>query len=319
MDREWRQRVMGRTSKGGGWPSQPVALQSARLRSANALLVTKAGADVVAPSYASLLKQKYAAEIFRNATLADINGWVSRRTEGKISKLFDQIDGSTEMVLVNAVYFKAAWHSAFNKSATVDRDFSLSPSTKVKVQTMHQTGKFPVIAGPGYRAIRIPYSVKSLSMVILLPDVIDGAAALARHIDAGQVTTLLADLRTPRQTELAMPRFKASFKTSIAGAFHHMGVKRVFSLAQADLSGITGRPPSQMPMAIDQIVHSAVIEVEEEGTQAAAATGVSNSRSISPAPRAEPFHIDRPFLFYIADDSTGTILFQGLISDPRQE
>jgi len=151
----------------------------------------------------------------------------------------------------------------------------------------------------------------------VLPDTIDGAAALARRLDAAEVANMMAGLKTTRLTDLAMPRFKVAFKTSLVGVFQQMGMNRPFEQARADLSGITGRAPSEAPIAIDQIIHSAVIEVDEEGTEAAAATGVSVVL-VSTGPLAEPFKIDRPFFFYITDDATGAILFQGRIADPRK-
>jgi serpin B len=288
----------------------------ATLKVANALMLTKVGAVVVAPSYVRLLKDKYGAEIFRNVGLDEINAWVSSRTEGKVAKIFDRLDPTTALVLVNAVYFKGKWNTTFTKSATVDRDFNLSPSDKVKVPTMHQRGDFALTAGPDYRAIRLRYSVEALSMVIVLPNAIDGAAALAQRLDAAEVANLLTRLRIKILIDLAMPRFKAEFKASLVEAFKQMGMKRPFDSDQADFSGISGRPKDEVSLNIDQIEHRAVIEVGEEGTEAAAATGVSLMRKS--APLAELFNVDRPFLFYITDDTTGAILFQGRIVDPRQ-
>jgi serpin B len=290
--------------------------RSARLRVANAL-ITK-GAGNLAPSYEALLKDKYAAEIFRNAGVDEINAWVSKRTEGKIGRIFDQLDPTTALVLVNAVYFKATWQRTFSKAHTTDQDFNVSSSAKIKVPTMHQRGHFPVMARPGYRAIRLPYSVTPLSMVIVLPDTIGGATALAARLDPAEMANMFAGLNVVRDTELAMPRFKAKFKTSLVGAFQEMGMKQPFDPGRADFSGVTGRPRSEALIAIDQIIHSAVIEVDEAGTEAAAATGVSAVVVSAPA-QAEPFTIDRPFLFYITDDATGAILFQGRISDPRKD
>jgi serpin B len=297
--------------------TQLLSPKSARLKTANALMLGKAGGEIVDPSYAALLRDKYAAEIFHAAEIAQVNAWVSWRTEGKIAKLFDRLDPDTVLVLVNAVYFKATWQSTFRKTATTDADFNLSSSAKVRLPTMHQSGDFRVLARPGYRAIRLPYSVEALSMVVVLPDAIDGATALARRLDAAEVASLLAGLKTTRSIDLAMPRFKAAFRTSLVATFQQMGMKRPFDRARADLSGITGRTASEAPIAIDQIVHSAIIEVDEEGTEAAAATGVSAVLTSS-GPLAEAFHIDRPFLFYITDDATGAILFQGRIDDPRK-
>jgi len=285
---------------------------SPRLRIANALMLTRVGGDAVAPDYIALVKNKFDGEVFRDAGLDEVNGWVRKRTEGKIEKLFDRLDPTTALVLLNAAYFKGAWKTKFPQSATEDRDFHLSPSDTVKVRTMRQEGRFAVAKRLGYRAIRLPYSVESLAMVILLPDAIDGASALARRLDAAEVGSMLAEAATARpvKVDLAMPRFKASFKISLVPAFHQMGMKRPFVSALADFSGITERP-----LEVGEINHAAMIEVDEEGTAAAAATGVS--MYLRSAPMSEDFRVDRPFLFYLTDTRTGAILFQGLVRDPR--
>jgi serpin B len=288
--------------------------RAARLGIANALMLTRAGAEVVAADYAALLKDKFEAELFRGADLARVNGWVANRTEGKIPKLFDSLDPNSALVLLNAVYFKANWERAFNKTATRQEDFKLSASATVKVAMMHQSGDFAMQARPGFRAIRLPYGARGLSMVIVLPDAVDGAAALAKRLGAKDVAGLLGALGAPDRTDLALPRFKATFKASLAPTFRQLGMTRAFS-PDADLSGISGN--ARVPLAIDQIEHSAVIEVEEQGTEAAAATGVSVTIA-SVAPPAQAFIVDRPFLFYIADAATGAILFQGRIADPRK-
>ena len=281
--------------------------RSPRLRIANALMLTRAGGNAVAPDYIALVKDKFDSEVFRDAGLDEVNGWVRKRTEGR-QKLFDRLDPTTALVLLNAVYFKAAWKTKFPKSATEDRDFHPSASETVRVRTMRQEGRFAVAKRLGYRAIRLPYSVESLSMVILLPDAIDGASALATRLDAAEVGSVLAEVATahPVNVNLAMPRFKAMLKTSLVLEFQQMGMKRPFVSALADFSGITERP-----LEVGEINHAAMIEVDEEGTAAAAATGVS--MLLRSAPMLEDFRVDRPFLFYLTDTRTGAILFQGLI------
>jgi serpin B len=283
-------------------------------------MLTKAGAGgVVSPDYVALLKDKYAAEVFKDAQLADVNAWVNRKTEGKIDKILDRLDPSAPAVLLNAVYFKAAWLSTFRKPNTKDEAFNLTPSAKVQVSTMHQTGSYAVMTYPGFRAIRLPYVVRSLSMVIVVPDRIDGVGELGQRLDAEGLSKLLADVRTApfKRVELALPRFKATYKTELVGPFQQSGLTLPFDRRRADFSGMTGRPASQGGLMIGQIVHRAVIEVEEEGTEAAAATAIVMVPTAAMPVTPEPFRVDRPFLFYLGDDSTGAILFQGRINDPR--
>jgi serpin B len=291
---------------------------SARLAVANALMLAQQG-GLVSKSYQALLKDTYAADVFQNATLDDVNAWVGRKTEGKIDRILDALDPNSAAVLLNAVYFKAKWASVFGKSATKDEAFNLAPERQISLPMMRQVESYAFVARPGYRAVRLPYEVHALGMIIVVPDAIEGLAEVSGRL-VQELPQLLADLRSPavrKVVDLTMPRFKASFKAELAQLFRQAGMTRAFSLRDADFSGMTGRPPAQAPLAIDQIVHRAVIEVMEDGTEAAAATAVT-MRTVSAPPRQpEVLRVDRPFLFYIIDDVTGAILFQGRIVDPR--
>jgi serpin B len=289
---------------------------SAKLKAANALMLLKADGGLVSPGYAGLLEAKYRAQVFRGAGLDEINGWVSRQTEGKIEKILDQVDPDAPAVILNAVYFKASWQSPFIKGSTTEDDFRLTRTSKVKAATMHRMGRYQVLERPGFRAIRMPYSVAALSMVIVLPDDVDGATAIARQLGAAELAGMFRALTESKNVDLALPRFKTSFKAGLGRLFMQAGMTRAFNLDLADFSGMTGRPAPQARIAISDVIHRAVIEVTEEGTEAAAATAVSMMAASLP-PRSEPFVVDRPFLFYITDETTGAILFQGRISDPR--
>lgn len=286
---------------------------TAIVRSANALVLTEKAGQAVDPAYVASIEEQYAAEVFRGGGLDAINGWVKERTEGKIEKLLDRLDPDTALVLLNAVYFKAAWLRPFAKTATADAEFHLTPAETVQVPTMHQTARVALIEQADYRAIRLPYAIDTLAMVIVVPNDIDGADALVDRLDAEAVTKLSASFGALTNTKLSLPRFKIQFKASLVEPFEAIGLRLPFDPQHADFSAII---PSGAPTAIDQIVHSAVIEVTEEGTEAAAATAVSIAvRSLPTEPVA--FKVDRPFLFYLTDDKTGAILFQGLIRDPR--
>ena len=291
---------------------------SATLKAANALMLLKQNGELVATDYAALLEDKYHAQVFRGADLDTINRWVDRQTDGKIDRILDQVDPAAPAVILNAVYFKATWQAPFGRSATSDSEFRLSASAKVKVPTMHRTGHYQVIERPGFRAIRLPYSVDALAMVIVLPNEVDGATRLARDLDAPKLAALFRDMTESKNVELALPRFKTSFRASLGEPFIKAGMRRAFDLNLADFSGMTGRPATAARFAISQVIHRAVIEVTEEGTEAAAATAVAMMAASVPS-RIEPFVIDRPFLFYITDAASGAILFQGRISDPRSQ
>jgi leukocyte elastase inhibitor len=297
----------------------PTYPPSAKLAVADALMLTRHG-GLVANSYETLLKDKYAAEVFRNATLDDVNGWVSRKTEGKIDKILDRLEPDSAAVLLNAVYFKAKWASVFSKDATKDDAFNLTPAQKVSVPMMRQVGTFNTVARTGYRAVRLPYEVRALGMVIVLPDAVDGFDDVSRRLGAEDLSQLFAGLRSSdasKRVNLVLPRFKASSKAELASLFQKAGMIRAFDLEKADFSGVTGRPPSEVRFKIGQILHRAVIDVMEDGTEAAAATAVEFATTSAPPANPEVFRVDRPFLFYIVDDAAGAILFQGRIVDPR--
>ena len=313
-----------RTGDGCEFPGRPEGKQcvappryapSAKLAVANSLMLTKAGENISA-DYIALVKSKYGAEIFRKAGLAEVNTWVKRKTEGKIEKILDVLDPSAKAVLLNAVYFKAAWLSVFDKRNTSDEDFNLSATNKARVPMMHRTASYAVATRPGFRAVRLPYAVPSLGMIVVVPEAIDGVNELAAQFDAAKLADLKADLRSQR-VELALPRFKVSSSADLIPPFQAAGMKLAFS-DNADFSGMTGRPVSEGSLKIGQIAHRAVVEVDEGGTEAAAATAiVMMPTSAMPTQPPMPFKVDRPFLFFLVDDATGAILFQGRINDPR--
>jgi hypothetical protein len=168
---------------------------SARLLSANALMLPGRG-DLVAPDYSALLAEKYGAEIFRDAGLDDVNGWVKRKTEGKIERILDKLDRSTAAVILNAVYFKAKWAAVFYKPGTMDDVFNLSRQKKISVPTMRHSDSYALVARPLYRALRLPYEVGQIGMIIVLPNEIAGLDAVARRFETDRWMQL-ATTRSP--------------------------------------------------------------------------------------------------------------------------
>jgi serpin B len=156
---------------------------SARLLTANALMLTRRG-DLVASDYVALLRDKYGAEVLHNVGLDDVNGWVKRKTQGKIERILDRLDSASPAIILNAVYFKAKWAVTFSRSSTTDDPFNLSRQKKVAVPMMHRNGADALVTRPLYRAIRLPYEVGSLGMIVILPDEPDGLDAVSRHLDA---------------------------------------------------------------------------------------------------------------------------------------
>ena len=294
---------------------------SAKLITANALMLAKR-ADLISAEFTALVRDKYGAAVHQGAGLDEVNDWVRQKTEGKIDRILDKLDPDAAAVLLNAVYLKAAWASTFAKSATRDDDFKLSARQTVRVPMMRQEASFSVVERTGYRAIRLDYVERALGMVIVLPNEDEELAAVAQRLDGAELAGTTAKLREGSRSlvALALPRFKTAFKTGLVMPFQKAGMTLAFSDA-ADFSGMTGGKLGPAGVKIGDIQHRAMIDVSEQGTEAAAATAVVMvpARSApSERPSPIPFVVDRPFLFYIVDDASGVILFQGRIADPRQ-
>ncbi len=239
-----------------------------------------------------------------------INEWVSEETEGKIENLIPQgaIDPLTRLVLSNAIYFNAAWASPFEEEKTEKGPFTLLDGGQVTVPMMHQTESFGYAEGEGYQALELPYDGGEMSMVILLPER-EGIEAFEDTLDVERVQAILAELEH-KQVSLTMPKFEFESRFSLSQTLAAMGMPEAFS-TRADFSGMTGSPD----LFISDVLHKAFVSVDEDGTEAAAATAVVMKLSAMPQ---EPmaFTIDHPFLFLIRDIETGAVLFVGRILDP---
>ena len=264
--------------------------------------------DVLAVNYGtglSLLDFEDASEESR----VIINDWVSDQTEGKIEDLIPEgsIDTLTRLVLTNAIYFDGAWKYPFEESLTRDGTFNLLDGSQVTVPMMKQTESFNCTTGDEYMAVELPYVGDDLSMVIFLPD-IDKFEEFENSLDAERACDILNELSSMR-VQLTMPRFSYegdsfSLKTTLVD----LGISDMFSDSQADLSGIDGT----RNLFIQDVVHKAFIEVNEVGTEAAAATGAIVGVTSMP-PQVT---LDRPFVYMIRDTDTGSILFMGRVLDP---
>ena len=246
------------------------------------------------------------------AARAEINAWVSDQTAGKIPNLLGpgDIDPSTRLMLVNAVYLKARWLQPFTKAATFPAVFH-APSGPVKVPTMHQTGSFGYRQGAGYQALELPYRGGRLAFDILLPSPGGLQALLARLAGEGPLA-LMAGLERQR-VQLALPKVELDTRFQLADALKALGMRLAFEPGRADLSGIAGKPGD---LNINSVVHEAYLNVDEAGTEAAAATGVGIVASAMPAQPPVEFIVDRPFAFTLRDLRTGAVLFTGVVSRP---
>ena len=246
-----------------------------------------------------------------------INDQVKKDTKGKITKLFskDAIEGNTELVLVNALYFKGKWKSEFNKDSTKEDDFYISKSNKVKADFMHARSQYSIvdIKNAKARALQLPYKGDRFSMVVILPNDRDGIEKLEQDITRINLSEDI-QFEKPRKTyQITIPKFKIKSSMELIKTLKRLGVKDLFDPRSADLSGFSG----SKSLYASTLLQKAFIEVNEEGTEAAAATGmVVSSRSMQPKPPT--FVCDHPFIFYIKDSKTGLILFTGRIVNPSE-
>ncbi|MDF7826337.1 serpin family protein [Pontiellaceae bacterium B12227] len=263
--------------------------------------------------YLGLTKEFYGVEIepvdFKRETEAArlrINNWVEAKTNDKIKDLLEQgsLTTDTRLVLANAIYFKGNWASQFKKEATHNAPFTLPAGTEVQVPMMVQTDDVNIAWAENFQALELPYAGDDLSMIVLLPNDKNGMADLEKTLSAAMLEGLQFN---KQEVMVQLPKFKFEWKFELSKTLKAMGMPIAFS-NQADFSGMDG----SKGLALDFVIHQAFVEVNEEGTAAAAATAVG-IRATSMPPQ---FTADHPFLFLIRDNSTGTILFIGRVADP---
>jgi len=267
----------------------------------------------VSDGFKSLLEDNFDAELFAGG-LDRINGWVKRKTEGKIAKILDQLDPNSVCVLLNAIYFKGTWASPFPKAATRDGPFQMAAGRQVVVPFMHRKTALPILRQPDFQATAIPYQGDRLSMVILLPDKVDGLGALEKQLTGGNLGQWLAglDRAASGEVDLWLPKFKLETGCDLVAPCKALGINDAFdATGKADFTGMGWK---QGELWISQIKHKAYVEVNEEGTEAAAATAVEMATRA--APQVSVFRADHPFLFLIRDHESGSILFLGRLAAP---
>lgn len=241
-----------------------------------------------------------------------INAWVADRTNDKITDLIPEgaVNGLTRLVLVNAVYLDATWARQFDPNHTSDGTFTTLAGDTVTVPMMSQTSTFGYAKGDGWQAVDLPYSGDDLSMLLIVPD--GGRfSEVESRLESGVFNEALAGL-SATSVSLAMPKFTVRSQMGLNGALEALGMDAAFDRDNADFSGMT----TEERLFISEVVHEAYIAVDEEGTEAAAATGVVMEATSSPMVDTV-LRIDRPFVFVLRD-ATGAILFLGRVADPSE-
>ncbi|MFH1663143.1 MAG: serpin family protein [Chloroflexota bacterium] len=244
-----------------------------------------------------------------------INRWVEEQTEGRIKDLIPKgsIDAEIRLVLANAIYFNAAWEHQFNEDSTIDMPFHLLDGDTIYVPTMRGGGSLNYADGNGYQAVELPYDGGQLSMVILLPDE-GNFSSFENSLDAQLVSDIIQNMES-QEGSLTMPKFEFESEMSLKETLAAMGMPVAFS-ASANFSGMDGKTGKDS-LYIGDVIHKAFVAVDENGTEAAAATAVI---MVGKAPPADPpvnFNMDRPFIFLIRDIETDSILFVGRVLNPN--
>lgn len=300
--------------------SVPAAKRGYELSVANALWGQK-GANWL-PTFLETTGKNYGAGLrevdFEGATEASrktINRWVEQQTHDKIKDLLQEgvLKPDTQLVLTNAIYFKGSWALEFNKKATKDEPFFVDGAKEAKVPTMHISSSNRYHEEAGFQALELPYKGKDLSMVIFLPKTKDGLAAFEKTLSAAKLNEWLGKLRFEETVVVSLPKFKMTSEFSLAKTLSAMGMNLLFSDG-ADLSGMNGKGG----LYVSDAIHKAFVDVNEEGTEAAAATAIvvrPTSARIDPKP-IPVFKADHPFFFAIRDNRTGSVLFVGRVTDP---
>jgi serpin B len=269
--------------------------------------------------FLQLLRQHYGADLtevdFARATEAarkTINDWVARQTNDKIKDLIQPgvLGDLTRLVLTNAVYFKGDWERQFDKKATADAPFWLSSDTSVQAPMMNRTGDYGYFEAEQCQVLELPYAGGALSMVILLPKTKDGLAQLEAALTDQNLADWLTHLRRGKVV-VTLPRFKLTSQFELTAALKKLGITDAFSVPPADFSGMNGK----QDLFVSAVVHKAYVDVNEEGTEAAAATGVVGLTGMAPQEPAV-FRADHPFVFLIRHNGSGSVLFIGRLANP---
>ncbi|MBD1998640.1 serpin family protein [Leptolyngbya sp. FACHB-541] len=267
------------------------------------------------PDFLQRNRDFYSAEVasldFTNpSAIATINNWVSRNTQEKISEIIQDIRPNAVLFLINATYFKGNWTTPFNAERTSDRPFTLLDSSQKQHPTMTQSGRYAYLENDQFQAVSLPYGEsKRLSMYVFLPRENSSLSAFQQSLTAENWETWMSQFGR-QEGAISLPRFKLEYTTQLNDVLEALGMGVAFT-DQADFSGM-----SDEPLSISQVQHKTFIEVNEEGTEAAAVTSVEIQTLSAPT---APFQMtaDRPFFYAIRDNQTETVLFMGTVVEPE--
>lgn len=256
-----------------------------------------------------------------DASIASINAWAERLTRGKIKHLMapGTVTPWTQIVIANAVYFRSQWMVQFDQANSVLDEFHVNPVESMNVTFMKQTGSFMygISETLGATALDLPYADQQFSMLILLPETSTGVDSLLKSLQPNDIYDLVSHMYSD-EVEVSLPKFKLEQEFDLAGPLFSLGVKKIFDPRYADLSGFFANASLfDASLTVNSVIHKTAITVNEEGTEAAAATAFVVSRSGRPLFPTK-FIVNRPFIFLIRDTATNVILFTGVVRRPNQ-
>ncbi len=253
------------------------------------------------------------------STRMAINKWTAEQTRDKIQNLFAEgtIDALTRLVLVNAIYYKGTWEKPFAKTTTKDAPFRLADGTKQDVPMMFQRSRVRMVETEEMQLLELPYAGQQTSMLVFLPTAVDGLEKFEPKLTAEATAKVVGDLKPAGEVQIYLPKFKLATEYSLNDTLKAMGMTDAFDFQKADFGGmVTSKPEGSL--VITKVVHKAYCDVNEEGTEAAAATGVAiGVRSVAPPAKPKVFKADHPFVFAIRHNPSNTILFTGRVSNPK--
>ena len=245
-------------------------------------------------------------------TLNTINQWVNTNTKGKITEILEEIESNAVLFLINAIYFKGAWQTEFDPAQTQDGDFYLTDGTTKQVPMMNRKGMSPIYHGDNVTAINLPYGEGRMRMYIFLPSQKSNLNDFVGALNAADWENWMPQFRE-QNISLRIPKFKIEYGTKkLNDALTSLGMGVAFDEDQADFSRMASLKKANANLYIDEVAHKTFIEVNEEGTEAAAVTSVTVG--VKSLPRM--FIVNKPFFFAIRDNETQTVLFMGVVVDP---
>lgn len=293
-------------------PALLVALdRGVTLRSANAIWVRETFS--VRPEFITDVRAAFDSEVrtgdFGPTTVADMNAWASEQTNGLIPKVVDELGNELVMVLMNALYFKGSWREKFDVSRTRQVPFTTSSGSRPSVPMMFQTGKMKYARQAGAQWAELPYGNTAYVMTVVLPDSGTNVRTWLRGLDVATYESGLASM-AEAEVELGLPKWRLKADYQLKGPLEQMGMGVAFDAAHANFDRI-----SADELFLSYVKQDVYIDVNEEGTEAAAVTQVGIG--VTSVPVRPVLVLDRPFLFFIRERLGGTVLFSGLIEEPR--